>query len=212
MMAQKIYDISRVFSPSIATWPGDVPFSLEASFSQREGYSVNVGRVQTSIHTGTHIDAPYHFDSRGETTDQLDLSAFWGSAQVVTVEKQVGPLHVDDLDGVDLERAPRLLLHTAASDIPQDVFPGKIVFPSVSLVSALCAAGIVLLGTDAPSMDALDDQTLPGHAALYRYGISILEGLNLSGVPDGLYELCALPLNIKGGDGSPVRAVLRQMG
>jgi len=112
---------------------------------------------------------------------------------------------------VELERAPRLLLHTAASGLSQDMFPNKIVYPSVSLVNALSAAGIVLLGTDAPSMDALDDQRLPGHAALYRNGISILEGLNLAGVPDGVYELCALPLNIKGGDGSPVRAVLRQM-
>lgn len=210
-MVQKIYDISRVFSPSIATWSGDVPFSLQDTFSQREGFSVNVGRVQTSLHTGTHIDAPYHFDSQGETAEQLELSAFWGLAQVVTVGRKHGPLEVEDLAGVNLESAPRLLLHTAASEFPQDIFPGKIVYPSVSLVSALSAAGMVLLGTDAPSMDALDDQTLPGHAALYRHGISILEGLNLTGVPDGLYELCALPLNIKGGDGSPVRAVLRQM-
>lgn len=210
-MVQKIYDISRVFSPSIATWPGDVPFSLQDTFSQREGFSVNVGRVQTSLHTGTHIDAPFHFDSQGETAEQLELSAFWGLAQVVTVGRKHGPLEVEDLAGVNLESAPRLLLHTVASEVPQDIFPGKIVYPSVSLVSALSVAGIVLLGTDAPSMDALDDQTLPGHAALYRHGISILEGLNLTGVPDGLYELCALPLNIKGGDGSPVRAVLRQL-
>ena len=211
MKAHKYYDISRVFSPSIATWPGDVPFSLQATLSQHEGHSVNVGSMQTSIHTGTHIDAPYHFDAQGETTDQLDLSAFWGAAQVVTVEKEHGPLEVEDLVGVDLERTPRLLLHTSASQISQDIFPSKIVFPSVRLVNALSAAGIALLGTDAPSMDALDDQVLPGHAALYRHGISILEGLNLTGVPDGVYELCALPLNIKGGDGSPVRAVLRQM-
>ena len=210
-MAQKMYDISRILSPNIATWPGDVPFSLQGTFSQRKGDSVNVGRFQTSIHTGTHIDAPFHFDSEGETAEQLDLSAFWGPAQVVTVEKEQGPLEVEDLDGVDLEKAPRLLLHTTASEISQDIFPGKIVYPSVSLVNALSAAGIVLLGTDAPSMDALDDQRLPGHAALYRNGISILEGLNLTGVPDGVYELSALPLNIKGGDGSPVRAVLRQM-
>lgn len=210
-MTQKLYDISRALSPGIATWPGDVPFSLQPTFSQREGDSVNVGRVQISVHTGTHIDAPFHFDSQGETTEQLSLSAFWGAAQVVTVEKEQGPLEIEDLAGVELGKAPRLLLHTAASEISPDMFPGRIVYPSVNLVRALSAAGIVLLGTDAPSMDALDDENLPGHAALYRHRISILEGLHLTGVPDGLYELCALPLKLEGGDGSPVRAVLRQM-
>ncbi len=211
-MPPEFYDISRTLSARIATWPGDVSFSLEDTFSRQKGHSVNAGCLQMSIHTGTHIDAPYHFDAQGDTTEELYLSVFWGLAQVVTVAKKSGALEVADLPGVDLKAAPRLLLHTDASHLAEDVFPSEIVYPSVGLVQALSAAGIVLLGTDAPSMDALEDRQLPGHAALYQHGISILEGLSLVGVPDGLYELCALPLKIKGGDGSPVRAVLRQLG
>jgi arylformamidase len=209
-MGTEFYDISRSLSARIATWPGDTAFSLHPTFAQDQGHSVNVGRLQMSIHTGTHIDAPYHFDAAGKTTDQLNLAAFWGPAQVVTVEKETGALQVEDLAAVDLGLAPRLLLHTSASQLADGIFPAEIVYPSLALVEALATAGIRLLGTDACSMDELSDQQLAGHTALNRHGISILEGLNLSGVPDGLYELCALPLKIVGADGSPVRAVLRR--
>jgi arylformamidase len=210
-MTERFYDISRTLSSHTGTWPGDVSFSLMQTFSQQKGDSVNVGCIQMSIHTATHIDAPYHFESDGERCHQLDLSAFWGPAQVVTVDRKQGALQIEDLAGIDLRLAPRLLLHTPASQIPDEVFPSSIIYPSAAFAEALAEAGIVLLGTDAPSMDALDDQQLPGHAILYRNGISILEGLNLSGVPDGLYELSAIPLKIEDADGSPVRAVLRRI-
>lgn len=210
-MANELYDISLTLATRIATWPGDVRFSLTQTLSQTTGYSVNVGCLQMSIHTGTHVDAPYHFDPEGETSDQLNLQPFWGMAQVVTVEIANGALEPEDFEEVDLELAPRLLLHTAASHLREDIFPSDNVYPSVRLVETLSEAGIILLGTDGLSMDALTDTLLPSHSALYRQGISILEGLNLTGVPDGLYELVALPLKIEGGDGSPVRAVLRSV-
>jgi len=209
-MAYEFFDVSRSLSSSIGTWPGDVPFSLEDTFSQELGDSVTVGRLKLSIHTGTHVDAPFHYDANGETVEQLDLSAYWGMVQVVTVWKERGALDVPDLGDIDLLAAPRLLMHTAASSLADKDFPVDIAYPSVRLVEQLASAGIILLGTDAPSVDALDDPYLPAHAALYRHGIAILEGLNLSGVPDGLYELAALPLRIEQGDGSPVRAVLRR--
>jgi arylformamidase len=211
-MAKALYDISRTLSSRISTWPGTTPFSVRQTLSLSSGDSVNVGRLEMSIHTGTHVDAPYHYRAHGEKSDQLDLAVFWGRAQVVTVGKSSGALELEDLDGIDLRLAPRLLLHTSASQIPSEVFPTEIVYPSVRLVEALAASGILLLGTDAPSVDALKDRQLPIHSALYQKGISILEGLNLKGVPDGLYELSALPLKIAQGDGSPVRAVLRQIG
>ena len=211
-MVQAFYDISRTISPRSGTWPGDVTLSVSQTFAQHRGDMVNVGCLQMSIHTGTHIDAPFHFDSDGEKSDQLDLAAFWGMAQVVTVEREPGPLEVQDLAEVNLTLPPRLLLHTPTSRMSDETFPSECVYPSVGLVETLARAGIILLGTDAPSVDALSDRNLPGHAALYRHGISILEGLNLSGVLDGLYELSALPLKLEMGDGSPVRAVLRTRG
>jgi arylformamidase len=139
----------------------------------------------------------------------MPLDLYWGPAQVVHVRKQHGPLLPDDLRDVDLTRAPRLLVRTTASDLAPDEFPEDIVYPDPSLGTFLFEAGIVLFGSDAPSMDALDSKELPGHNALGARGIAILENLALSGVDDGLYDLVALPLKVVGGDGSPVRAVLR---
>jgi len=96
------------------------------------------------------------------------------------------------------------------AELPFDQFPETIVYPDPVLADFLGEQGIILYGTDAPSMDALDSKDLPGHHALRHNQISILEGLDLRLAPDGIYELVALPLKIIGGDGSPVRAILRQ--
>lgn len=208
-MTKKMYDISRKLNTDLYVWPGIRNFSLDTVFSQQVGDSVNVSDLVMGIHTGTHVDAPFHFDSEGETVEQLPLHVFWGQAQVITIDKPEGALLPEDIAQDDLSLAPRLLLHTQASDLPDNIFPERIVYPSPVLAAYLAQAGIILLGTDAPSMDAVSDKTLAGHHALYQNGIAILEGVNLTGVPDGIYELAALPLNIEAGDGSPVRAVLR---
>jgi arylformamidase len=102
-----------------------------------------------------------------------------------------------------------LLVHSVASAKPVDQFPTQFVYPSPELADFMAEHGIVLFGSDAPSMDDMASKTLPGHKALRRHRIAILEGLLLTDVPDGTYELIALPLKIEGGDGSPVRAILR---
>ncbi len=204
-----IIDISRTLVGGTAVWPGDVAFQLEPNLEIALGASVNLASVNLSVHTGTHADAPYHFAQDGATMEAVSLDAYWGPAQVVTVSKEGGALEPGDFDGYDLSRAPRLLVHSAASELDQSVFPKQFVYPSPALAEHLAQAGIVLLGTDAPSMDAEDSKTLEGHHALRAQGIAILEWLDLSGVADGVYELAALPLKIAGGDGSPVRAVLR---
>ena len=164
-----------------------------------------------SAHTGTHADAPAHFAEDGLQIDQVRLAAYWGPAQVVTVTKPAGPLTPADLAGIDLSRAPRLLVHTRASTLDPAIFPTAFVYPAPETAALLAAHGIMLFGSDAPSMDDASSTTLPGHHALRRHGIAILEGLQLDHVADGVYELVALPLKIAGGDGSPVRAALRTL-
>jgi len=211
MMTQRLYDISRELRAGMAVWPGDSPFELRAVLSRAGGDSVNLTTLTLSAHTGSHVDAPYHFSDDGPRMDAVDLSAYWGPAQVVTVARESGPLEPADFAGYDLGRAPRLLVHSPASDGDPTVFPPAFVYPSPALADHLGRLGVVLYGADAPSMDAADSTTLPGHNALRRNGIVILEGLDLSAVPDGLYEMVALPLKIVGGDGSPVRAALRAL-
>jgi arylformamidase len=207
----RYYDISRCFSTEMPTWPGDSPTERVLVASINEGSSVNVSRFSTSTHTGTHVDAPFHFSEDGQTVDQLKLDPFWGLAQVVSVRKESGPIYPSDLTGYDFCEAKRLILATACSQMDSRKFPENITYPSPELADFLSELGIVLLGTDAPSVDALGDSSLPGHRVLRENGIAILEGLYLKDVPNGLYELAALPLNIKGGDGAPCRAVLRSI-
>ncbi len=142
-------------------------------------------------------------------TDQLTLTPYIGPATVVSVPRQAGPLTPADFPGLDWTAVRRLLVHSAASAQPTDRFPADFIYPSPELADFLGQHGLLLFGADAPSVDPVGSRSLPGHKALRRNGIAILEGLLLTGVPDGEYELIALPLKIKGGDGSPVRAILR---
>lgn len=210
-MAVRLIDISRPLSPAIAVWPGDTPFEKRTMQSIADGDVVNLTTLVVSAHTGTHVDAPYHFAADGRTMEAVDLSAYWGPAQVVTVRRESGPLVPADFAHADLSRAPRLLVHSDASHSDPSLFHEEFVYPSPELADFLGSQGIVLYGADAPSMDAHDSKALPGHKALQRNGILILEGLDLSSAPDGLYELVAMPLAVRGGDGSPVRAVLRSL-
>ncbi len=206
-----IFDITRPISPALAVWPGDTPFSAQTMLAIEQGAAVNLTTLTLSSHTGTHVDAPYHFAAEGPTLEQVPLTAYIGSATVVTVEREAGPLIPADFPAVEWGRVERLLVHSGTSAGPLDQFPTEFVYPAPELADWLGQQGVVLFGSDAPSMDELPSQTLPGHHALHRHGIAILEGLLFSeDVPDGEYELIALPLKIEGGDGSPVRAILRR--
>ncbi len=210
-MPARLIDISRPLQASTAPWPGDTPFRKEAKQILAQGDTVNLTTLTISAHIGTHVDAPFHFDDNGLRMHEVELSAYWGPAQVVTVSKASGPLTPDDFAGVDFSLAPRLLVHSPASGWDQTVFHPGFAYPSPELADLLGEQGIVLYGADGPSMDASDSKELPGHHAMHRNGILIMEGLDLSQAADGLYELSAFPLRVVGGDGSPVRAVLRRL-
>jgi arylformamidase len=205
----KIYDVTRILNPKLAVWPGDIPFSAQSLLNMKTGASINLTTLTLSSHTGTHADAPYHFTRDGSTIEKAPLEAYLGPATVVTVQREEGPLVPADFPGLDWSQVRRLLVHSRASDEPAKLFPTRFVYPSPELVDFMAEYNLLLFGSDAPSMDHMESKTLPGHNALRNRGIAILEGLLLSGVPDGVYELIALPLKIEGGDGSPVRAVLR---
>ncbi len=206
---KRIFDISRPLSPTLAVWPGDTPFSAQVISDISEGASVNLTTLTFSSHLGSHTDAPYHFVDNDLTIAELPLTPYLGPATVVTVQRESGPLTPADFPGLAWDKVERLLVHSAASAMPLDQFPTQFVYPSPELADFMAGQGIVLFGSDAPSMDDMNSETLPGHHALRRNNIAILEGLLLTGVPDGTYELIALPLKITGGDGSPVRAILR---
>lgn len=200
-------DVSRRLGPDTPVWPGDTPYRYQLSWSMEETGSVNVGQVEMSVHTGTHVDAPYHFDSNGEKMIDLPLDIYMGKAIVLDVSNAT-QVTASLLEGFSLDGAERVLLKT---DTWKEGEPFPETIPSIhpDAASYLASHGVRLLGVDVPSVDPLDSKELAAHHALHTHSIHILEGLNLEGVTPGLYELTALPLPIVEGDGSPVRAVLR---
>ncbi len=205
----RIYDISRTIAPTLAVWPGDKSFEFQQLLDKRLGSSVNLTTLTMSAHTGTHADAPWHYDEKGEHPAELPVEKYVGPAHVVTVTRLHGGIIPADLGGHNLTGMQRLLIHTWVSDCPDDDWPENFPYPTVELIDWLAARGVVLLGVDMPSVDRFDDETLLCHHRLHHHGIVNLETLRLKGVPDGAYDLVALPLKIAGVCGSPVRAILR---
>lgn len=205
----KIYDITLPIASDLAVWPGDTSFQVAWNCRLREGASVNLSAITLSVHTGTHADAPYHFQEQGATIEELKPEIYIGPAQVTDVRGKA-LIRRADLEHLDLRDTPRLLLRTGGWE-ETSRFPECIPVLAPDVPPFLGAQGVVLLGVDVPSVDAMDSKDLPNHHALATYHIHILESLRLAGVPEGRYELIALPLRLMGVDGSPVRAILRTL-
>jgi arylformamidase len=205
----RIYDISIPLREGLACWPGDAPYEWRWSWKKSAGASVNVGQVSLSVHTGTHVDAPYHFTDDGKTIEALDPAIYVGPARVLDVRNR-SRIGIDDLAAIDLSGTPRVLFRTDAW-LTHEHFPDHIPVMEADLPRWLADRGVILAGVDVPSVDALDSKTLPVHHALGGCGIAILENLCLAEVSAGVYELIALPLKLAGADGSPVRAILREL-
>lgn len=201
-------DISQVLHDNIPVWPGDTPFQYRVSWGMEESGSVNVGQVTMSTHTGTHIDAPYHFDNEGKRVIDLDFNLYIGHAKVIQLNKpaSIGISHLKD---ESLQGVKRLLIRTDAWK-DKTVFPESIPYIEPELAAYLAEQGVQLLGLDLPSVDPLDSKELSAHHELNHNGIHILEGLVLDEIDPGDYELAALPLPLQQADGSPVRAVIRK--
>ncbi len=206
-----LYDITRTLTPATATWPGDTPYTVQAVLNIADNNAVNLTALHFSPHVGTHADAYYHYDEEGTHPAAMPLAAYIGRARVVTVIKRSGALSLNDFAGVELEGGERLLIHSHVSDLPDEQWADEFPHLSVELIKYLAMLNYRLVGLDSPSVDAFDSKELPCHHALRQNGLVNLENVALRGVPDGDYELIALPLKLDAACGSPVRAILRTL-
>ncbi|WP_421383865.1 arylformamidase [Bacillus salacetis] len=202
----KIIDISQKLNSSTPVWPGDTPFTFSLNWAKEDTGSVNVGNIKFSAHTGTHIDAPFHFESDGKKVADLPLESFFGNALVVEISGKES-IGAEDLEYLDLQKVTKLLLRTNSWE-DKSAFPSEITFLREDIGPFLKKNGISLVGVDVPSVDPLDSKELPAHHSLQKNGIGILEGIVLDGVEPKTYELAAFPLPLEEADGCPVRAVL----
>ena len=197
-------DITRALTPGHPNWPGDTPFELDLVADIREGSAVNVMAITTSTHAGTHLDAPFHYSQDGGRLGSVALERLVGRAQVIDARAGITPELLEPFPILP----ERVLLYTG-EPAHWDVFPETFTPLTPELVHTLADRGVRLVGTDAPSVDALTSKDLPAHKACLERGVLILEGLNLHDVEAGEYDLICLPLNLPDADASPVRALLR---
>ena len=202
-----LIDISQPLHTGVPTWPGDTAFAFDLALTRERTGSVNVGRLTMSTHTGTHVDAPFHFRDDGEKVAALDPEVFVGPARVIAMGGE-GGIEAEELGRYDLEGVVRLLVKTVSWP-NRERFPERIRYLEPNAAEFLAEKGVHLVGVDTPSVDPLDSKSLPAHNALLEGGVHILEGLVLDRIEPGDYGLISLPLPLRDADASPVRAMLR---
>jgi arylformamidase len=209
-MTARLWDITQPLRPGMPHWPGDTPFESEGVWSMGPGVPVNVGRFSSSVHNGTHGDAPFHYDAGGATAERVDLEIYLGPCRLIDARGAEARVEAADLAGLLDGTPPRVLLRTYEA-FPHDAWDSDFKAVSPEAIALLADHGVRLIGVDSMSLDPETSKTMDAHRAVAARGMAILEGLVLTEPPPGDYELIALPLPLVGMDASPVRAVLREL-
>ena len=206
-----IYDISLPISPNLPVWEGDPEIKLKLILSMDEGAEANVSHFSAGVHVGTHVDAPHHFLNDGRTVEDLSLDVLTGTTFVLHLAEGVDAISAEILNTAPLPPSTtRLLLRTRNShqwtqNSPQFIRDFVAITPDGA--KWIADYGIKLIGVDYLSVAAFDNP-IPTHKILLNAGIIIIEGCDLSQIPQGEYELYCLPLKLIGAEGSPARAML----
>lgn len=197
---REIIDITREIAPGMTVYPGDIP----PGFDQKDPGQYLISDLTLSTHTGTHIDAPSHYLKNDETIDKVRLENLTGECRVIDVSGVTGEIRVADIKG-RLKGTKMLLLRTGYRD--DGNFNPRYTSPGLDAARELSRQGITFLGTDAPSIEKFNGSG-DIHRELLGKGIIIIEFLDLEGIREGTYRIIALPLKLKGLDGSPARVIL----
>jgi arylformamidase len=208
-----IYDITVPIRPGMPIYEGDPSLSIEPWSAMADGKSSNVSFLHLGAHTGTHVDAPAHFIEGAGKIDALPLDVLIGPARVIRVPDDRMEIDPDFLKGCDLTNVTRVLFHTRNSSFWNESFRKDFTHVLPESSELLIDRGIKLVGNDYLSVEKFHSGHHRTHLTLLRNGVVIVEGLNLSDVPAGDYELICLPMKIAGGagDGAPARVVLRTL-
>jgi arylformamidase len=204
-----LFDISPPISERLQVWPGDTPPSRQILLDRRRGDNITLSTLHGSVHLGAHADAPSHYGTGAPAIHERPLDFYLGPCQVIHVPVPRGTRLVPAQVASPIQ-AERVLFATGTYPDPEQ-FNTDFAALAPELIAWLQSHGVRLVGIDTPSVDLFDSKELPAHQACLQHDLAILEGLVLKEVPEGLYELIALPLPLVGFDASPVRAVLRTL-
>jgi arylformamidase len=221
------YDITPAITPKLAIWPGDTPPSREVLMDMARGDNITLSTLRATVHLGAHADGPNHYGKDAPAIHERSLDYYLGPCQVIKVDvsraTRITPEMVSNLtrqmsasgrtnltsrSESTIHLPPRVLFATGTYPDPE-TWNTDFAALSVELIDFLHDRDVITVGIDTPSVDLFDSKDLPAHKAILRCDMAILEGLILKDVPEGTFELIALPLRLVGFDASPVRAVLR---
>ncbi len=210
-----IYDITPPITDALAVWPGDTPMSREVLCDMATGAPITLSTLRSTVHLGAHADGPNHYAHPAAGIGERRLEHYLGPCVLIDADvPRGGRVGVEHLRlpprGSGLVVQPRVLIRTGTFPDPRS-WNADFAGLEPALVDWLAGQRVITVGIDTPSVDLQDSKDLPAHTAIARHDMAILEGLALSGVPAGVYELIALPLRLMGFDASPVRAVLRTL-
>jgi arylformamidase len=203
-------DVSVPLRTGMVHWPDNPPVKIERVMDLERGDIASVSSMSMGVHTGTHMDAPAHFQRGGVGIDRMPLEATLGLARVIEIRDPVS-IKRAELEPARLQPGERVLFRTRNSERcwQTDAFIEDFVFISREAAAYLAECRVRTVGVDYLSVGGFREDAEATHLALLQAGIWVIEGLNLSPVGEGTYELICLPLRIAGGDGAPARAVLR---
>ena len=206
-------DISVPLRSGMPHWPGDIPVKIQHTMDMRAGAICNLRTLSMSAHTGTHMDAPLHFVVDGASMDTMPLDATIGPARVVAIEDERA-ITRRELQSLEPRSGERLLFKTRNSQLWRNrcrLFLKNFVAVEADAARYLVESGVRTVGVDYLSVGAYEGDGVETHQILLGAGVWVIEGLDLSAVEPGDYDLVCLPLRVEGGDGAPARAAVRRV-
>jgi arylformamidase len=206
---KRIWDISAPVHAGAPVFPGDTPYAQEWTAQLAPGCPVNVSRITLSPHVGSHADAPLHYDNAGATIGAVGLEPYLGPCRVIHAIGCGALVEWHHIEHALRDLPPRVLVRTYER-APVEAWDGSLAAFAPQTIEKLAARGVKLVGIDTASIDPAQSKTLDSHQVIRRLDLRVLENLVLDDVPEGDYELIALPLKLMTADASPVRAVLRE--
>ncbi len=205
------YDVSLTYEPEMVVYPGDTPFETREIMNISDGDVCNLSAYSFGSHTGTHIDAPRHFFAEGLTVDQIPADYFIGKARVCEV-LDTDIIGAAELTKFGIQKGEIVLLKTRNSNLlTQKIFSPEYAYLTPEAARYLGEAGVRILGFDYYSVEKITSRDFEVHRILLGNDIIIIEGLSLSVVKPGIYNMIGLPLKIKNGNGSPIRVLLEDL-
>jgi arylformamidase len=207
---KRIWDISPPVHAGSPVFPGDTPYTQEWTAQLAPDCPVNVSRITLSPHVGAHADAPLHYDNEGRAIGDVSLEPYIGTCRVIHAIGCGALVQWHHIEHALRDLPPRVLVRTYAR-VPVDAWDQDLAAYAPATIERLAARGVKLVGIDTASIDPASSKSLDSHQVIRRMDVRVLENLVLDDVPEGDYELIALPLKLTTADASPVRAVLREL-